>query len=157
MKSKLKNDLKPTVIANWKLWVPAQFINFRLVPPHLQACSALQQCVKHHKCHYCMFRHSVNRHNQCQWGSAFTQCNLSNVREQFHACKGLHALHDSIHLLVHGLPACMWLFEVLTYVANACRLPSRMSLQLVGTRTCHGPAIIRRPPAHLLSLCDPIP
>lgn len=36
VKSKLKNDLKPTVIANWKLWVPAQFINFRLVPPHLQ-------------------------------------------------------------------------------------------------------------------------
>ena len=41
VKSKLKNDLKPTVIANWKLWVPAQFINFRLVPPHLQVCSAL--------------------------------------------------------------------------------------------------------------------
>ncbi len=36
VKSKLRNDLKPTVIANWKLWVPAQFINFRLVPPHLQ-------------------------------------------------------------------------------------------------------------------------
>lgn len=36
VKSKLKNDLKPTVIANWKLWVPAQFVNFRLVPPHLQ-------------------------------------------------------------------------------------------------------------------------
>ena len=38
VKSKLKNDLKPTVIANWKLWVPAQFVNFRLVPPHLQVC-----------------------------------------------------------------------------------------------------------------------
>ena len=36
VRSKLRNDLKPTVIANWKLWVPAQFINFRLVPPHLQ-------------------------------------------------------------------------------------------------------------------------
>ena len=36
VKSKLQNDLKPTVIANWKLWVPAQFINFSLVPPHLQ-------------------------------------------------------------------------------------------------------------------------
>ena len=36
VKSKLRNDLKPTVIANWKLWVPAQFINFRMVPPHLQ-------------------------------------------------------------------------------------------------------------------------
>ena len=41
VKSKLKNDLKPTVIANWKLWVPAQFINFRLVPPHLQVCSTI--------------------------------------------------------------------------------------------------------------------
>lgn len=39
VKSKLRNDLKPTVIANWKLWVPAQFINFRLVPPHLQVTS----------------------------------------------------------------------------------------------------------------------
>lgn len=36
VKNKLRNDLKPTVIANWKLWVPAQFINFRMVPPHLQ-------------------------------------------------------------------------------------------------------------------------
>ena len=36
VRNKLRNDLKPTVIANWKLWVPAQFINFRMVPPHLQ-------------------------------------------------------------------------------------------------------------------------
>lgn len=40
VKSKLRNDLKPTVIANWKLWVPAQFVNFRLVPPHLQVSKA---------------------------------------------------------------------------------------------------------------------
>ena len=40
VKSKLRNDLKPTVIANWKLWVPAQFVNFRLVPPHLQVSEA---------------------------------------------------------------------------------------------------------------------
>lgn len=41
VKNKLRNDLKPTVIANWKLWVPAQFINFRMVPPHLQVRNIL--------------------------------------------------------------------------------------------------------------------
>ena len=30
--SKLEQDLFPTIRANWALWIPAQFINFRLVP-----------------------------------------------------------------------------------------------------------------------------
>lgn len=33
---KLKSDLKPTIIANFSVWVPCQFINFKFVPPHLQ-------------------------------------------------------------------------------------------------------------------------
>ena len=36
IKPKLQHDLLPAVIANWKLWIPFQFINFRLVPPPLQ-------------------------------------------------------------------------------------------------------------------------
>lgn len=35
--AKLRQDLKPTMIANWKVWVPFQFINFRFVPQSLQA------------------------------------------------------------------------------------------------------------------------
>ena len=33
---KLQSDWLSTVFANWALWVPCQFINFKLVPPHLQ-------------------------------------------------------------------------------------------------------------------------
>ncbi|KAK9831284.1 hypothetical protein WJX74_010269 [Apatococcus lobatus] len=33
---KLRQDWKSTVFANWKLWVPSQFINFRFVPQQLQ-------------------------------------------------------------------------------------------------------------------------
>ncbi len=33
---KIENDLLTTVISNYALWVPAQFINFRFIPPHLQ-------------------------------------------------------------------------------------------------------------------------
>lgn len=40
---KLKSDLKPAVFANWKLWVPAQFINFVYVPPPLRV--AFSSCV----------------------------------------------------------------------------------------------------------------
>lgn len=29
-------DLQPTIIANWKLWIPFQFCNFMFVPPALQ-------------------------------------------------------------------------------------------------------------------------
>ena len=36
IKGKLKQDLKTTVIANWKLWVPFQFLNFRFIPGNLQ-------------------------------------------------------------------------------------------------------------------------
>ena len=27
----------PAIVANWKLWVPAQIVNFAIVPPHFQA------------------------------------------------------------------------------------------------------------------------
>jgi len=37
VQGKLRQDLKPTLIANWKVWVPFQFINFRFVPQSLQA------------------------------------------------------------------------------------------------------------------------
>jgi hypothetical protein len=33
-------DWKPAVIANWKLWVPFQFINFLAVPQPLQVAFA---------------------------------------------------------------------------------------------------------------------
>ncbi len=38
--AKLKADLLPTIVSNWKIWVPFQFINFRLVPPQLQVLAA---------------------------------------------------------------------------------------------------------------------
>ena len=34
--AKLKQDWTGAVIANWKLWIPFQFINFRFVPQQLQ-------------------------------------------------------------------------------------------------------------------------
>jgi len=34
--AKLKADWFPTVVANYAVWVPCQFVNFRFVPPHLQ-------------------------------------------------------------------------------------------------------------------------
>lgn len=37
---KLQQDLIPTVQANWLLWVPAQFVNFRYVPQNLQVLFA---------------------------------------------------------------------------------------------------------------------
>jgi hypothetical protein len=40
VKAKLQQDLVPTVKANWILWVPAQFVNFRYVPLHLQVLFA---------------------------------------------------------------------------------------------------------------------
>jgi Mpv17 / PMP22 family len=36
IQAKLKQDLKPTVIRNWQIWVPFQFLNFRFVPQTLQ-------------------------------------------------------------------------------------------------------------------------
>jgi protein Mpv17 len=35
IKSKLEQDLVPTVVANWSLWIPGQLINFYFVPPQL--------------------------------------------------------------------------------------------------------------------------
>lgn len=32
---KLRQDLASTVVANWSLWIPGQFVNFRFVPPQL--------------------------------------------------------------------------------------------------------------------------
>lgn len=37
---KIKADLIQTMLANYSVWVPCQFINFRLVPPHLQVLFA---------------------------------------------------------------------------------------------------------------------
>uniref|UniRef100_A0A7S0VKF2 Uncharacterized protein n=1 Tax=Polytomella parva TaxID=51329 RepID=A0A7S0VKF2_9CHLO len=37
---KLRQDLFNTVRANWLLWVPAQFVNFRYVPPHLRVLAS---------------------------------------------------------------------------------------------------------------------
>ena len=41
MPAKLRQDLKPTLIANWKVWVPFQFINFRFVPQSMQVRTPL--------------------------------------------------------------------------------------------------------------------
>ncbi|MEW5314400.1 MAG: hypothetical protein WDW38_005906 [Sanguina aurantia] len=40
VKAKLQADLLTTVQANWLLWVPAQFLNFRFAPPNLQVLVA---------------------------------------------------------------------------------------------------------------------
>ena len=37
---KLQNDWWPTTQANWSVWIPAQFINFRYVPPQFQVLFA---------------------------------------------------------------------------------------------------------------------
>eukprot|EP00897_Mesotaenium_endlicherianum_P007996 jgi/Mesen1/7224/ME000372S06465 len=37
---KLKQDWLATVVSNWKLWIPFQFLNFRLVPLNLQVAAA---------------------------------------------------------------------------------------------------------------------
>jgi hypothetical protein len=37
---KLKNDLMPTLITNYILWIPAQFINFRFILPQFQVLFA---------------------------------------------------------------------------------------------------------------------
>ena len=37
---KLKQDWSQTVVANWKVWVPFQFLNFRFVPVNLQVGAA---------------------------------------------------------------------------------------------------------------------
>jgi len=37
VQAKLRQDLRPTLVANWKVWVPFQLVNFRFVPPSLQA------------------------------------------------------------------------------------------------------------------------
>ena len=39
--AKLRQDLKSTLVANWKVWVPFQFINFRFVPQSMQARTPL--------------------------------------------------------------------------------------------------------------------
>ena len=40
IEAKLKQDWKSAVAANWKLWIPFQFINFRFVPQQLQVTTA---------------------------------------------------------------------------------------------------------------------
>eukprot|EP00271_Cylindrocystis_brebissonii_P004187 TRINITY_DN15757_c0_g1_i1.p1 TRINITY_DN15757_c0_g1~~TRINITY_DN15757_c0_g1_i1.p1 ORF type:complete len:410 (-),score=23.71 TRINITY_DN15757_c0_g1_i1:1055-2284(-) len=39
LQPKLEQVLLPTIFAQWKLWIPVQFVNFRFVPPHLQAAT----------------------------------------------------------------------------------------------------------------------
>ncbi len=36
VRAKLEQDLVPAVKVNWLIWVPAQFINFKFVPPNLR-------------------------------------------------------------------------------------------------------------------------
>ncbi len=36
MVPKLKQDMKPILITNWKVWIPFQFLNFNFVPQKLQ-------------------------------------------------------------------------------------------------------------------------
>ena len=38
--AKLRQDWGTTVITNWKIWVPFQFLNFRFVPVSLQVGAA---------------------------------------------------------------------------------------------------------------------
>ena len=38
--AKVRADLPAALKANWALWVPANFVNFRFVPPHLQVLFA---------------------------------------------------------------------------------------------------------------------
>ncbi|EFJ52964.1 hypothetical protein VOLCADRAFT_102925 [Volvox carteri f. nagariensis] len=40
VRSKLEQDLLETVKVNWVLWIPAQYLNFRFVPPNLQVLTA---------------------------------------------------------------------------------------------------------------------
>ncbi|KAG6540130.1 hypothetical protein Mapa_018515 [Marchantia paleacea] len=37
---KLEKDWWPTVVANWKVWIPFQIVNFGMVPPQLQVPAA---------------------------------------------------------------------------------------------------------------------
>ncbi len=41
IESKMKRDWKEAVIANWKLWIPFQFLNFRFIPQNLQVRDCL--------------------------------------------------------------------------------------------------------------------
>jgi hypothetical protein len=36
IRPKLERDLVPAIKVNWSLWVPAQYINFKFVPPNLR-------------------------------------------------------------------------------------------------------------------------
>lgn len=38
--AKLKQDWFNTLVVNWKIWVPAQIINFSMVPPPLRVLFA---------------------------------------------------------------------------------------------------------------------
>ncbi|PNH06252.1 PXMP2/4 family protein 2 [Tetrabaena socialis] len=40
IRAKLEQDLVETIKVNWILWIPAQFFNFRFVPPNLQVLTA---------------------------------------------------------------------------------------------------------------------
>lgn len=40
-------DLLETVVANWKVWIPFQVVNFGFVPPHLQVPASTLYCFCH--------------------------------------------------------------------------------------------------------------
>jgi hypothetical protein len=44
---KLHKDLLETVVANWKVWIPFQVVNFGFVPPHLQVPGSTLYCFCH--------------------------------------------------------------------------------------------------------------
>ncbi|CAM6126906.1 unnamed protein product [Calypogeia fissa] len=39
IRTKLEKDLWPTIVANWKVWIPFQVMNFGLIPPQLQVAA----------------------------------------------------------------------------------------------------------------------
>ena len=36
VQTKLRNELWPSLTANWTLWLPASFVGFKLIPTHLR-------------------------------------------------------------------------------------------------------------------------
>ena len=66
IRSKLRRDLKPTVITNWQIWVPFQFVNFRFIPLHLQVCRSLAACARA-SCKQLQFALTHSQPPRCQW------------------------------------------------------------------------------------------
>ena len=58
----MKRDWKEAVIANWKLWIPFQFLNFRFIPQSLQVRTTSQRL----PCDWSAFE-LVAIADRCQW------------------------------------------------------------------------------------------